>query len=81
MSIDINVKENIYFNLRVLNIEFQFSDEFSSKSANAGKISTAESKLCKPRLTKESAITAINLKPTPNAPTKFALKRQNGASQ
>ncbi len=80
MSIDTKVKENIYFNLRGLNIEFQLSDEFSSESASAGKTSTAESKICKPRLTKESAITAINLKPTPNAPTKFALNRQNGAS-
>jgi hypothetical protein len=51
MSIDTKVKENIYFNLRGLNIEFQLSDELSSESARAGKTSTAESKLCKPRLT------------------------------
>ena len=62
MSIDTKEKENIYFNLRGLNIEFQLSDEFSSESARAGKTSTAESKLCKPRLTEESAISAINLK-------------------
>jgi len=51
MSIDTKEKENIYFNLRGLNIEFQLSDELLSESARAGITSTAESKLCKPRLT------------------------------
>jgi hypothetical protein len=51
MSIDTKEKENIYFDLRGLNIEFQLSDEFLSESASAGKTNTAESKLCKPRLT------------------------------